>query len=547
MKCTWWLFQFGSSCSRSSSETRPTSGRAPATIHAAAASAPRPRLSWLDAIAGVDRPRPCSCSQPERTAGPRWVRRARARGTVNRTGSDASELVAARARSSRRIARPASSASAGGSAPAAPRPATRASGGRRGSRARACGRRRRSRAASRTAPARAPPAAPPPAATRTGSSGRGRARRSRTRAPASRPRGRTGSSGGARTASSRSARRAASGSRGRRARGGGWGRRSRSAPARGAGRPSPRSPRARQTYLAGHAVEAAAVGARSSSARRSRAVGRALSPRRRARDASRCRVRGARGSRASRRSLPADAPCPDGGKPSSTSSSVPSSSPAAAPPRTRRGRSARRSKTRVRPVAAEPAGELDASRAGMLPRATCGHCAGSGSPRRGRGTRRASPGGSRRTPWACWSTSADACSVLREVTLLLECLVLRGVGRPLRAADGEVRLRRATGRARRARTPSAASASSASACVSGRRDSSAVALLCRSAWPDRPSTGPPASSRPRSSPSRPAAISPPSAEVRVAARVGGLELGVRRRLLAAAETEGRRIGASRLS
>ena len=185
---------------------------------------------------------------------------------------------------SRRIARPASHPLRSAAAPRpAPRRAPLATTSLPGSTAPACAPRRTRRGASRTARARAPRAAHRPDARRAGSSTRGRSRRCRRRARASPPRARTGSSAAARTVSRESARSAASGTPGRRAAG------SRSESPKpqwtctGSGRPvaSLRLP-ARRRPAPDDVVEAAAVGGDRLQRRRSRRRAR-RQPRRRRR------------------------------------------------------------------------------------------------------------------------------------------------------------------------------------------------------------------------------------------------------------------------
>src|SRR5919201_1641601 len=83
----------------------------------------------------------------------------------------------------------------------------------------------------------------------------------------------------------------------------------------------------------------------------------------------------------------------------------------------------------------------------VSPLATCGHWRGSGlSEKRPRNSSRL--GRSRRIPWAWWSTRptwfrasrrpAFTPSVLEEMALLLEGLVRRRVGLPLRAPHREI-------------------------------------------------------------------------------------------------------------
>ena len=145
---------------------------------------------------------------------------------------------------------------------------------------------------------------------------------------------------------------------------------------------------------------------------------------------------------------------------------------------------------------------------------------------RRRGSRRSRARGGRR---------ARPRSVLLEVPLLLECLVLRRVGLPLRAAHrevgaGEHRAERAgehvVGRRARRAPPPASRAAGGSPRAS-RSSSLSVA--------GSTSTGSGGSS-PRSIPSRPAAISAAEREVRVAAsRREAFSSSVGRRLLHAAE------------
>ena len=284
------------------------------------------------------------------------------------------------------------------------------------------------------------------------------------------------------------ARGARAGARGRR-------RRSRCGPGPAAGRralaSSARRAR-RRTVVADREVEPAAVGGDrlqrdeavgAGASRPRRATASTPTPRRRARSAAPGATRSPRA-----RPAPRQLTRPrGGGKPSSISSTSVLVARSSAP-RTRAGRSRAGARTPPSSVGSQPKCAASARIARRYVTA-------------GRDVRplarvvalREQPaelvqraGGARRIAVRVVVDERDARSVLLEVTLLLECLVSRGVGRPTRSGGRRDRSSASTGPSASVSTASAASASSASRLGRGqRRDAAPRALVLGERGRDR--------------------------------------------------------------